>query len=120
MLCQWSEPEGCTTARGWFRVAWEDHPQWASADDRERSYWRYAMQDDFGPCFGNYLDYERPQDNDRPLERVHASCYRFRFCPVGYVSCGIGSKWFATVAEAKAWIEETIGEYLASQLECVA
>lgn len=74
---EWHEPEGCTTARGWY-----------ISHDLKNS------DGEPGQCVANYLDYDKLLVDSM---RVHAACH--------YPGRASVSRCFLTVADAKAWIE---------------
>lgn len=96
-------PYGHTGRHGW----WDDHTdkvsrrsaQWAASDRG----WFFPVGG--GSAFGHYLDYG-PCERHR-LGEPDAECDRCNRRTVHAVSCVTReSRYFATVAEAKTWIEE--------------
>ena len=96
----WDEPKGCSTPRGWLHM--ENHPDNPNASGQST-------------CCGNYLDYS-PIDGSLSRgpngETVHASAYFFhypRLMPQRTIR--LGAAWFATIAEAKDFIENNVRAY---------
>lgn len=79
----WDEPEGCTSPRGWYFVD--------------------------GLCRGNYLQYDHGKNyaTDDP-KTIHAVAYAE---PNGNGNLGV--EWFATIGEARDYIEQLYADYCA-------
>src|SRR5687768_10545307 len=98
----WSEPEGCSTPRGWCSVTQATHP------DRKSYGFDYFRDVCGGLGVGNYLTYQGDSFSSRGPngERIHAVAY---FHHVATNGCAqdvrIGWSWCHTVEEAKAFIE---------------
>ena len=88
------DEDWATSDRGWARVVGEEHT-----------------------C-GTYTDHKDTRDGDsRNGVTILAVAFHTVVCPLtGMKPCtNLGSDWFATIPEAKAFVQEKVTAYLAKQ-----
>lgn len=96
-----------TSDRGWCHLT--RHPDARGPNDL----WANERK-----ACGNYLDYAGTSSHGPNGETIHAMAYLYRLDPItrSVHNLSGGFRWFATVPEAKAWIEATVRELLAKPI----
>ena len=102
-----------------LKITWTDYTNkvafendnWATSDRG----WAYITG--YEHCCGNYLDYTGTHEgNNRPDAPISANAY-YTITGVDNMkyTCNLGFGWFATIPDAKAFVEEKVTNHLTIQ-----
>lgn len=109
-----------TTQFDWheYRASEPRHADgWASSDRGWLHLVDHPLGRDYSAC-GNYLDYGHGAYKGNPSETIHAMAYYFHQLDKSSIaSRTLGEGWFASITDARTWIEQTVQAFLDKRQE---